>query len=774
MPSFLPPDLADDLAELKRLTTEPDNARLIDKYEHLRTRIANRNDFSAQDLFSHLSHSIQVSIAKAALEFRHSRVSLSLLRQEWDLDKDRIAEQFPLQAISSKTFIDSLARLTPNKFEDVLEELERAKATRLNPRVKNTRGVSRDPWFIVNDISTVKQLPGMSIRPARAWKRKGSGLDTISETPELVAQPQDQNNADQQDLVQPNVTMRKRAKLTHSSSPSARRSPSPQPHHWDGQAERDHITFGEASEDSDSDRDSDLFHGNNGGDSAEERDVEHARGERSRPRSPTPLSDTDDAMFDGGLAGAEADKSWRGLPQLPGSPPAYPSPISNGQAAFPASPKSRQPRLSSTEDSQSENTSEPDVAKGEPGNNGTSGAGNEVKQEPGKKSTSGTGEQAKEEEPGNRDTSHVEDKPAKDASGTGDQAKEESGNRHTSRAGEELQDEGWLSHGTIWKILEPFVLEGTKLLDISLDAPLNRPLNLAATVRKVIVPFNNVGHWVLFSFSFVNNTAVVYDSMLCLNAQRLKATAIGMGKILASNITWTVEIDQEAHRQTNTWDCGIHIMVTCLYLWAEWLVPRRINSQLWRVLFRSICRSVPNHNPITKHELDTMIGPQSKQAELIARHQQAQAKMTRAETLSVEADAALCLLRHLQGVVQTEQSRHTTVHRVAQLQEEVQERRSDVTAYRAKRKFGAESRLQEEAVINALNAVAESAEKDLRDEQRREQLCRRRVDHVSSASRHAGFLAAQIKMAMKQANQDIKDALAAYKHLQEYFNPLIN
>ncbi|KAK7620569.1 hypothetical protein IWX48DRAFT_658338 [Phyllosticta citricarpa] len=140
--------------------------------------------------------------------------------------------------------------------------------------------------------------------------------------------------------------------------------------------------------------------------------------------------------------------------------------------------------------------------------------------------------------------------------------------------------------------------------------------------------------------------------------------------------------------------------------------------------------------------------------------------MTRAETLSVEADAALCLLRHLQGVVQTEQMPpHHTVQRVAQLQEEVQERRSDVTAYRAKRKFGAESRPQEEAVINALNAVAESAEKDLRDEQRREQLwpTAREPRFFFRITTRGVSWPHKIKMAMKQADQDIKDALAAYK-----------
>ncbi|KAK7620570.1 hypothetical protein IWX48DRAFT_658339 [Phyllosticta citricarpa] len=356
MPSFLPPDLADDLAELSA---------------------------SPPSLTTPASSTI--SIAKAALEFRTSRViAQPAYAKNGTWIKTSIAEQFPLQAISSKTFIDSLARLTPNKFEDVLEELERAKATRLNPRVKNTRGVSRDPWFIVNDISTVKQLPGMSIRPARSVEAQGLRLDTISETPELVTQPQDQNNADQQDLVQPNVTMRKRAKLTHSSSPSARRSPSPS--HIIGKDRRNATISllakpAKTQTQTETQTCSMAIMVEN---SAEERDVEHARCE---------------TMFDGGLAGAEVDKSWRGLLQLPGSPQTYPSPISNGQAAFPASPKSRQPRLPSMEDSQSEDTSEPDEVKGEPGNNGTSGAGNEVKQELGRKSTSGTGEQAKEDEP---------------------------------------------------------------------------------------------------------------------------------------------------------------------------------------------------------------------------------------------------------------------------------------------------------------------------------------------------------------------------------------
>ncbi|KAL1636215.1 hypothetical protein SLS56_001194 [Neofusicoccum ribis] len=161
-----------------------------------------------------------------------------------------------------------------------------------------------------------------------------------------------------------------------------------------------------------------------------------------------------------------------------------------------------------------------------------------------------------------------------------------------------MTDGHWIGDEAIRLLLNVFALDGVRVIEIKTPESWDgwsqsHRFRLKDSQKAVLVPLHQPlrKHWVLLHINVVDCRATLYDS---LPPQPWAAT---FSESAARAITSSIGFDCDAEgwkfitaanvpRQTNGDDCGVHVLVTCVFLIAELDLPKRVNATIWRAIFR--------------------------------------------------------------------------------------------------------------------------------------------------------------------------------------------
>ncbi|KAK4983227.1 hypothetical protein LTR50_007347 [Elasticomyces elasticus] len=115
---------------------------------------------------------------------------------------------------------------------------------------------------------------------------------------------------------------------------------------------------------------------------------------------------------------------------------------------------------------------------------------------------------------------------------------------------------------------------------------------------KVLVPILQSAHWVL---AYVNMRAykiTFYDSMASRKSWQSVAQALvaALGEQWDPQV-WSQSLASDMPQQPNAYDCGMHVLLTSIFLMAELSLPTTYDCRLWRTLFRNLLRKAEISQP---------------------------------------------------------------------------------------------------------------------------------------------------------------------------------
>ncbi|KAK4996332.1 hypothetical protein LTR66_004033 [Elasticomyces elasticus] len=179
----------------------------------------------------------------------------------------------------------------------------------------------------------------------------------------------------------------------------------------------------------------------------------------------------------------------------------------------------------------------------------------------------------------------------------------------------QLEPEGWLGQEAIERVLNmctiyPFFSVAPLPAEPDRDWhewSRSHKLRRKTWQRKIFVPILQSAHWVLAYVNMRTYKVTFYDSM----ASRKSWQSVAQALVAALGEQWDPQVwsqslasDVQMPQQPNAYDCGMHVLLTSIFLMAELSLPTTYDCRLWRTLFRNLLRKAE----ISQPEIDTLFG----------------------------------------------------------------------------------------------------------------------------------------------------------------------
>ncbi|KAK7546882.1 hypothetical protein IWX47DRAFT_913780 [Phyllosticta citricarpa] len=162
----------------------------------------------------------------------------------------------------------------------------------------------------------------------------------------------------------------------------------------------------------------------------------------------------------------------------------------------------------------------------------------------------------------------------------------------------QLEPHAWLGHSAIFLLLRLLVPTSARVLEVMEPsgsweewAKTQQPFRVSPSTSHVLVPLHqrHRRHWVLVHFDLGTRQVSTLDSLRSSQrsddlvpqaAVRSLAVALGMEGYSANR--------RKGPQQRGAEDCGIHVLVSSLYITAGLPLPQDINPDFWRLAFRHL------------------------------------------------------------------------------------------------------------------------------------------------------------------------------------------
>lgn len=152
-----------------------------------------------------------------------------------------------------------------------------------------------------------------------------------------------------------------------------------------------------------------------------------------------------------------------------------------------------------------------------------------------------------------------------------------------------------------------------------LESHENRLKPWGPNIDCVLIPVHHsFRHWTLSQFGLAERTIYHYDSLLGDKPDMLSATFTRL-KVFLSRMGmlddgWKIS-PCDTPRQSNSYDCGIHVLITLFYRVCNIIPPAAQDCQLWRsILYALLAKEVRKPPPSGPAELDMSIAEPPHQA----------------------------------------------------------------------------------------------------------------------------------------------------------------
>jgi len=138
-----------------------------------------------------------------------------------------------------------------------------------------------------------------------------------------------------------------------------------------------------------------------------------------------------------------------------------------------------------------------------------------------------------------------------------------------------------------------------------LESHENRVKPLEPNINTVFIPIHHsIRHWTLSEFGLAQRTIYHYDSLPGDKTDILSATFTRLKAFLSrmdlSDDGWTFS-SHDTPRQSNSYDCGIHVLITLFYRVCNIIPPAAQDCKLWRsILYALLAKEVrkpPSSDP---------------------------------------------------------------------------------------------------------------------------------------------------------------------------------
>ena len=159
-----------------------------------------------------------------------------------------------------------------------------------------------------------------------------------------------------------------------------------------------------------------------------------------------------------------------------------------------------------------------------------------------------------------------------------------------------LEPGKYLSASAVGLVLSTCCPDNARVIDsayFNLSANSATPSNLRPCgdhVAKVFLPIHHGNHWTLAILDRQAHIITHYNSLPTESAFRDAldgALPIFMSKI-AGDETFATVTYEELRTQKNSYDCGVHTLITALYVFADSAPSRCADTKLWRLIFRAL------------------------------------------------------------------------------------------------------------------------------------------------------------------------------------------
>ncbi|KAL8830392.1 MAG: hypothetical protein Q9170_005749 [Blastenia crenularia] len=148
---------------------------------------------------------------------------------------------------------------------------------------------------------------------------------------------------------------------------------------------------------------------------------------------------------------------------------------------------------------------------------------------------------------------------------------------------------GWLITEAVQRVLDVCadlscrVLDGSYLSSVLSDQREKDAVRLQPHERTVLAPIHHHDHWTLVVFALDEKRICHFDSLRRPTGET-KTAALGFAERLDDAGGWAFD-EMDCPKQSNSSDCGVHVIVVALYWITALEAPRAINCQVWRFVF---------------------------------------------------------------------------------------------------------------------------------------------------------------------------------------------
>ena len=176
-----------------------------------------------------------------------------------------------------------------------------------------------------------------------------------------------------------------------------------------------------------------------------------------------------------------------------------------------------------------------------------------------------------------------------------------------------LEPGKWLSASAIELVLSTCCPENARIIDSAcFNLGANNPTfsNLRPCgdhIAKVFLPIHHGDHWTLAVFDRQTRIITHYNSLPTTSMFKDAldtALPIFMSKI-AGDETYPTMAYKELGSQENSYDCGVHVLITALCAFVDYPPPTVVDTMLWRLIFRALLTETLQTEPHLESIMDT-------------------------------------------------------------------------------------------------------------------------------------------------------------------------